>query len=1436
MLRAWWLHASRVFSTCLTTRARWGRDGSLRSAIHCCVRGVPSHAARVAWTRRGLRATQAGDGVNTVSASFARGERAGRQSIVLDGLAGAIEALFLVILVTLPLDAYLVLPSGRVLGFLSQALTVELCALYGLTIALNALLREPIRLAVRLRDLAPLTATTFAALASSITATSHSVALKECLKALVYLGIFLVARALMKRRQMRYHALLALVVGLALVLIIGFFGVTPGAPDIAGDLLNIHRTAAGLPNSTISRAESTFRYPNELAAYLVLLIPLLVACAVTTRDIVERVGFLLLAVAGAALMLLTYTRSGELGLSVALIVLLWTLGGRKQGLAGIAALVCGGLALVFIPGPVSARLITAFTGSDGWQVFRLAAWKWALTIFAHHPLLGVGIGNIGLQPNAPILDAAHHLREANAENLLLNVLAEMGIPGALAIVFCLIAALRVTSLGVRSATTWLDRGWDAGVFAGLIGIIVFGVTDPILISGQVTGLLCALVGLAGAGAHTMLAEPAAATIPERETAWEPLLAPALAAAERRIVFLLNSRVLGGVETHTLNLAAELRSRGADTLIVIPPNAAVEPFLIERGQPYRVERLGAHLGRWCGYLGTLTLANPFIRAHYSRVISSLDRESPSVFVCPLPREQALVTPLKRSHDLYVVWITHSPLHFTPHRLIVAPMLRSLSRHADAHIVISESLAELLADDQYATQRMVVIPNAVAAAPTLVTPFKERPRATIGFAGRLTANKGVRYLIAAMPEVLIHHPEARLLIAGTGAEERRLRRQVARLHLKNHVTFLGQVNDMRPFYGELTLLAHPTVDYEGLPTVILEAQYAGVPVVASAVMGVMELIIDDDTGVLAWPGVSGSLARAITHVLDSPSLARRIALAGWWQARSRYTIDRAAARFANVIALLDDTSGVSMARLTESREIHAAQRSRLVRDTGVLLAGKILTALATALWTVLAARALPASTYGDLMLCAGLVDIAAVLTDAGLTAAATQELTSASPSHAQRLVGTVFWLKLLMGAIAGGVAIGAVFALPFTPEARNLMALLAPGLVFISLTSLSLLFRARRNVSYTLLAALAAAGAGSYGAISVFLSAPTADGFAKARLLMLAVFGVITLALVGLKYRPHWGFDWQSAKRLLGTSALLGVALALNILYYRIDVPLLALLSGSASVAVYTSAYRVLDVATLLPVTAATAALPLLIAQPTRERLGAFVSQFLELALVIGLFIGVTLTVFAHPILSALYGDRYDNAYPTLVALAWVAGFTLITNVYSPLTVAMNRRRLLMVASGVALVANVALNFVLIPMLGSLGAALATLATEIVVTMPLAWASGRALRVRPHARPVIAALLATSVWLAAWYFFGARARQHIDSDWLMALAYVGVWLVVFEMIAPTWAWAVVRTARRRSEQMQANRPHHGEDAHGETIAESDPPMEDAAITYALEEQRS
>jgi O-antigen/teichoic acid export membrane protein len=259
-----------------------------------------------------------------------------------------------------------------------------------------------------------------------------------------------------------------------------------------------------------------------------------------------------------------------------------------------------------------------------------------------------------------------------------------------------------------------------------------------------------------------------------------------------------------------------------------------------------------------------------------------------------------------------------------------------------------------------------------------------------------------------------------------------------------------------------------------------------------------------------------------------------------------------------------------------------------------------------------------------------------------------------------------------------------------------------------------------------------------------------------------------------------------------------------------------------VATYTSAYRVLDVATLLPVTAATAALPLLRAQRSKQSLSAFVSQYLELAIVLGLLIAVVLTSAARPTLAALYSDRYDSAAPTLVALAWVAGMTLITNVFSPLAVALNKRRLMLIVSGAALLANLALNLPLIHFLGALGAALATFATEVVVTAPLAWACAREVAVRPRMRPVIAALVATAAWLAAQLFFG----QALGQGWLLALELTVVWLAVFGLLAPAWVMAVARSLRMGSQRIQV-----GGDA-APTPGDAEPTREEPVVVGAGE----
>jgi glycosyltransferase involved in cell wall biosynthesis len=147
------------------------------------------------------------------------------------------------------------------------------------------------------------------------------------------------------------------------------------------------------------------------------------------------------------------------------------------------------------------------------------------------------------------------------------------------------------------------------------------------------------------------------------------------------------------------------------------------------------------------------------------------------------------------------------------------------------------------------------------------------------GRLRLRKGVDVLLAAMPELRRRHPAARLLIAGDGEHRASLERAAAALGLGDAVSFLGRADAarVRRLLRGAAALVVPSI-YEGMPLVVLEAMEAAVPVVASRVSGIPEVVEDGRTGWLVPPEEPASLAAALAAALDDPAEARRRGAAG------------------------------------------------------------------------------------------------------------------------------------------------------------------------------------------------------------------------------------------------------------------------------------------------------------------------------------------------------------------------------------------------------------------------------------------------------------------------------------------------------------------------------------------------------------------------------
>jgi glycogen synthase len=211
----------------------------------------------------------------------------------------------------------------------------------------------------------------------------------------------------------------------------------------------------------------------------------------------------------------------------------------------------------------------------------------------------------------------------------------------------------------------------------------------------------------------------------------------------------------------------------------------------------------------------------------------------------------------------------------------------ARAADRVLAPSAATAAEIRRD-YRVREVAVVPNATGAAGLAGAAEAGAPPSAAGRAGepgyllvlgRLRLRKGVDVLLAAMPEVRRRHPSARLLVAGDGEHRAALERRAAELGPGGAATFLGRAAPAQAsglLRGAAALVV-PSI-YEGMPLVVLEAMEAAVPVVASRVSGIPEVVEDGRTGWLVPAEDPASLAAALSAALDDPAEARRRGAAG------------------------------------------------------------------------------------------------------------------------------------------------------------------------------------------------------------------------------------------------------------------------------------------------------------------------------------------------------------------------------------------------------------------------------------------------------------------------------------------------------------------------------------------------------------------------------
>lgn len=166
------------------------------------------------------------------------------------------------------------------------------------------------------------------------------------------------------------------------------------------------------------------------------------------------------------------------------------------------------------------------------------------------------------------------------------------------------------------------------------------------------------------------------------------------------------------------------------------------------------------------------------------------------------------------------------------------------------------------------------------------------------GRLVYQKGHEYLVHAMPRILLDYPHTKAVICGEGALRPQLEKQIQELGLGESVRLMGNQTDIAPFLAGADLFVLPS-RWEGLPVALLEAMGAGLPVVATRVEGVDEVVQETSQGLLVPPEDSDALASALLQLLGDPRLRRRMGEAARSRIQDLYTLDIMCGKYLDVM---------------------------------------------------------------------------------------------------------------------------------------------------------------------------------------------------------------------------------------------------------------------------------------------------------------------------------------------------------------------------------------------------------------------------------------------------------------------------------------------------------------------------------------------------------
>ncbi|HEU4649411.1 MAG TPA: glycosyltransferase family 4 protein [Gemmatimonadales bacterium] len=352
---------------------------------------------------------------------------------------------------------------------------------------------------------------------------------------------------------------------------------------------------------------------------------------------------------------------------------------------------------------------------------------------------------------------------------------------------------------------------------------------------------------------------------------------------RTVVHYVDSDTFGGSEEAVLHVMAALDA------------ARWRPVLFHHPSPgiVRLVEGAARLG-----VVTRVLPRPIEGQAWGPVRQlrrALHDERPAVF------HAHLSWPLACKYGVLAAWLARVPAIVGTAQLYIdfyqvrggARQQWLMTRAMDRVIAVSDEVRERYRRKLHVpASKLAVVRNGIPVSRSPKAPdpalraelVRGRPEFVVLTPARFHEQKGHAYLLEAVAQV----PDVTLVLAGDGELRPAMEQRASELGIMDRCLFLGHRSDVPDLLAAADLFVLPSL-FEGLPLSVLEAMAAQRPVIATAIGGTNEAVVDGETGLLVPPRDSAGLAAAIRRMRTEPALARRLAGRARLHVEARFSAD-------------------------------------------------------------------------------------------------------------------------------------------------------------------------------------------------------------------------------------------------------------------------------------------------------------------------------------------------------------------------------------------------------------------------------------------------------------------------------------------------------------------------------------------------------------------